>query len=354
MQATTATSVPGQSRALWMSTIAFTVCFAVWTIFAIIGIQIKQQLGLNETQFGLLVGTPILTGSLVRIFLGIWTDQYRRPPHLHGGDAGGCARDVSADLRPHLSANSRRRARRRHCRRFLRGRHRLRVALVSGGEAGNRARHFRRRQCRRGGDQVLRAIRAGRLWLADNRASVGRGHRHHGRAVLVLHQGRPGGTGAPRQERTAAQHLARARAAEERPGLALRPLLFLYVRRLRRAVVVAAALPDRRLQARHRDRRHAGRRLFDSGELVPHLWRRALRPLWRAPHHVLDVRRLGADHLHPGLSAHRICRAVHQWPAALSYGDWRRHLHLPDFRARLLHEPGQSRGLQAHPRLLPG
>jgi NNP family nitrate/nitrite transporter-like MFS transporter len=59
-----------------MSTIAFTVCFAVWTIFAIIGVKIKQELGLNETQFGLLVGTPILTGSLVRIFLGIWTDQY--------------------------------------------------------------------------------------------------------------------------------------------------------------------------------------------------------------------------------------------------------------------------------------
>ncbi|NWG23419.1 MAG: MFS transporter, partial [Pseudorhodoplanes sp.] len=59
-----------------MSTIAFTVCFAVWTIFSIIGIQIKKDLGLNETQFGLLVGTPILTGSLIRIFLGIWTDQY--------------------------------------------------------------------------------------------------------------------------------------------------------------------------------------------------------------------------------------------------------------------------------------
>ena len=75
MQAKTEIRVAGQSRALWMSTIAFTVCFAVWTIFAIIGIQIKQQLGLNETQFGLLVGTPILTGSIVRIFLGIWTDQ---------------------------------------------------------------------------------------------------------------------------------------------------------------------------------------------------------------------------------------------------------------------------------------
>lgn len=63
-------------RALAMSTIAFTVCFAVWTIFSIIGVRIKQELGLNETQFGLLVGTPILTGSLVRIVLGVWTDRY--------------------------------------------------------------------------------------------------------------------------------------------------------------------------------------------------------------------------------------------------------------------------------------
>ena len=65
-----------QSKALWLSTIAFTVCFAVWTIFAIIGIQIKADLGLSDTQFGLLVGTPILTGSLIRLILGIWSDQY--------------------------------------------------------------------------------------------------------------------------------------------------------------------------------------------------------------------------------------------------------------------------------------
>jgi len=55
---------------------AFTASFAVWTIFSIIGIQIKADLGLNETQFGLLVGTPILTGSLIRLILGIWTDIY--------------------------------------------------------------------------------------------------------------------------------------------------------------------------------------------------------------------------------------------------------------------------------------
>ncbi|MFW5443945.1 MAG: nitrate/nitrite transporter [Methylococcaceae bacterium] len=65
-----------QTKSLAISTIAFTVCFAVWTIFSIIGIKIKQNLGLSDSQFGLLVATPILTGSLSRIFLGIWTDQF--------------------------------------------------------------------------------------------------------------------------------------------------------------------------------------------------------------------------------------------------------------------------------------
>jgi NNP family nitrate/nitrite transporter-like MFS transporter len=62
--------------ALWMSTFAFTICFAVWTIFAIIGIRIGKDLGLSEAEFGLLVGTPILTGSLVRVVLGVWTTRY--------------------------------------------------------------------------------------------------------------------------------------------------------------------------------------------------------------------------------------------------------------------------------------
>jgi MFS transporter, NNP family, nitrate/nitrite transporter len=60
-----------RSRALWLSTIAFMICFAAWTIFSIIAVQIKKDLGLNDTQFGLLVGTPILTGSLTRLVFGI-------------------------------------------------------------------------------------------------------------------------------------------------------------------------------------------------------------------------------------------------------------------------------------------
>ena len=69
-------SRPDQYRALGLSTFAFTVCFAVWTIFSIIGVKIEQDLGLNDTQFGLLVATPVLTGSVSRIFLGVWTEQF--------------------------------------------------------------------------------------------------------------------------------------------------------------------------------------------------------------------------------------------------------------------------------------
>ena len=70
------TSAGQPATALALSTVAFTICFAVWTIFSIIGVALKQKLGLSEVQFGLLVGTPVLTGSLVRVVLGIWADRY--------------------------------------------------------------------------------------------------------------------------------------------------------------------------------------------------------------------------------------------------------------------------------------
>ena len=61
---------------LMVSTFAFTVCFMVWMMFAVIGIPIKKTLDLNSTQFGLLMATPVLTGSLIRVPLGIWTDRF--------------------------------------------------------------------------------------------------------------------------------------------------------------------------------------------------------------------------------------------------------------------------------------
>lgn len=61
---------------LIVSTLAFTVCFMVWMMFAVIGIPIRKMLDLNATEFGLLAAMPVLTGSLVRVPLGLWTDRF--------------------------------------------------------------------------------------------------------------------------------------------------------------------------------------------------------------------------------------------------------------------------------------
>jgi NNP family nitrate/nitrite transporter-like MFS transporter len=65
-----------QISVLSMNTLAFTVNFAVWTMFSVIGIKIKGELGLSETEFGLLIATPILTGSISRLPLGYLTDRF--------------------------------------------------------------------------------------------------------------------------------------------------------------------------------------------------------------------------------------------------------------------------------------
>lgn len=74
------TLTPGDSKKAWsvliVSTLAFTVCFMVWMMFGVIGIPIKKMLNLSATEFGLLAATPVLTGSLIRVPLGIWTDRY--------------------------------------------------------------------------------------------------------------------------------------------------------------------------------------------------------------------------------------------------------------------------------------
>ena len=58
------------------STFAFTVCFMVWMMLAIVGVKVQEQLGLNETQTGILMAVPVLSGSLIRVPLGIWTDKF--------------------------------------------------------------------------------------------------------------------------------------------------------------------------------------------------------------------------------------------------------------------------------------
>jgi NNP family nitrate/nitrite transporter-like MFS transporter len=70
---------PSRGRALsvlLISTLAFAVSFAAWMMFGVTGIPIRKALGLNASEFGLLTATPILTGALLRLPFGIWTDRF--------------------------------------------------------------------------------------------------------------------------------------------------------------------------------------------------------------------------------------------------------------------------------------
>ena len=123
----------------------------------------------------------------------------RRPHRLHCRHAVGGGGHLAADLRLRLSDVPAGRARRRHCRRLVCGRHRLRLQVVSEGATGHRARHLRRRQCRRGRHQVRRAVHHGGLRLADRRQRLGGGHRGDGNRLLAHDKGRSAAGGAPAQ-----------------------------------------------------------------------------------------------------------------------------------------------------------
>ena len=150
-------------------------------------------------------------------------------------------------------------------------------------------------------------------------SDLGRRHRPDGHRLLVRDNGRSGAARAPRSRREARQRLARACAAEEHPGLALFALLLLRLRRLRRAVAVAAALYDQRLRRRHHDRGHDGGDVLAAGECVSRLWRPSVGPLRRAPRDVLDLPGRRGLHLCAVLSADRLRRARHQRPDHLPH-----------------------------------
>ena len=62
-------------RVLVVATVLFTLFFAVWVMFAIIGLKMRKELGLSEGEFALLIAIPVLTGSILRVPVGIATDK---------------------------------------------------------------------------------------------------------------------------------------------------------------------------------------------------------------------------------------------------------------------------------------
>ncbi|NLT29662.1 MAG: NarK/NasA family nitrate transporter [Propionibacterium sp.] len=58
-----------------MSTIAFTLMFAVWLMFGILGIPIQEELGLSDEQLSWITALAVLNGSMWRLPAGIITDR---------------------------------------------------------------------------------------------------------------------------------------------------------------------------------------------------------------------------------------------------------------------------------------
>ncbi|MCC7101515.1 MAG: NarK/NasA family nitrate transporter [Fimbriimonadaceae bacterium] len=60
-----------------MNTLAFTACFAVWTMYGVLITFLvdNKVLALDKSQVGLIIGVPILTGSIMRLPIGILSDR---------------------------------------------------------------------------------------------------------------------------------------------------------------------------------------------------------------------------------------------------------------------------------------
>lgn len=69
-------STGARTRVLVLSTSAFTILFAVWLMFGVLAIPIRKELGLSEVQVGWLASIAVLSGSIWRLNVGIWTDKY--------------------------------------------------------------------------------------------------------------------------------------------------------------------------------------------------------------------------------------------------------------------------------------
>ena len=65
----------GKTSVLTLSSIGFTLMFAVWLMFGVLGIPIRAEFGLTDVQLSWLAAIAILNGSLWRLIFGIITDN---------------------------------------------------------------------------------------------------------------------------------------------------------------------------------------------------------------------------------------------------------------------------------------
>ncbi|HQR27270.1 MAG TPA: nitrate/nitrite transporter [Nocardioides sp.] len=68
-------AAPGRTRVLTLSTIGFTLLFAVWLMFGILGKPISKEFDLSEVQLSWIIAAAVLNGALWRLPAGMITDR---------------------------------------------------------------------------------------------------------------------------------------------------------------------------------------------------------------------------------------------------------------------------------------
>ena len=62
-------------RALAAATLAFAANFSVWTLYAVLGLSLREQLTLSSTEFGFLLAAPMFTGAILRFPAGLLSER---------------------------------------------------------------------------------------------------------------------------------------------------------------------------------------------------------------------------------------------------------------------------------------
>jgi nitrate/nitrite transporter NarK len=72
----------GHRPTLFAAFLYFDLSFMVWVLLGPLGVQIAADMGLTPAQKGLMVATPVLSGALLRIVMGLLVDHLK--PKLAG------------------------------------------------------------------------------------------------------------------------------------------------------------------------------------------------------------------------------------------------------------------------------
>ncbi|WP_148449278.1 MFS transporter [Paenibacillus tuaregi] len=66
----------GSTNALTLSTLAMTASFVIWSVFSPIAGPIQELFQITNIEKSILIATPVLLGSIMRIPMGVYTDRY--------------------------------------------------------------------------------------------------------------------------------------------------------------------------------------------------------------------------------------------------------------------------------------